>query len=127
LPDLQFAIETRESPMERFIRAVPRLALGVAFMSIGASKFGPHSSWVNLFNQLGAGDWFRYLAGTMQAGGGLLVLFRRTALIGSVSIACTMAGAVVADLFFLHFGIAAVIPLILLAFALGVALQAWAQ
>ena len=127
MPDLQFAIETRESPMERFIRAVPRLALGVAFISIGISKFGPHSSWVRLFYQLGTGDWLRYLAGTMQAGGGMLVLFRRTVIIGAASIACTMAGAVVADLFFLHFGPAAMIPFVLLAFAVGVAIQAWAE
>ena len=113
--------------MERFIRAAPRLVLGLAFIAIGLSKFDPHTTWVRVFHDLGSGDWFRYLAGTMEAGGGLLVLFRRTVIIGAASIACTMAGAVVADLFFLHFGIAAIIPLVLFVSAVGVALQAWAQ
>jgi hypothetical protein len=82
---------------------------------------------LRLFHDIGLGDWLRYLAGTMQAGGGLLVLFRRTTIIGAASIACTMAGAVVADLFILHYGPVAIIPFVLLAFAVGVAVQAWTE
>ena len=127
MPDLQFAIETRDSAMERVIRATPRIVLGLAFISIGLSKLGAHSTWVSLFQRLGVGDWFRYFTGGMQIAGGALAVFRRTTIAGAAAIACTMAGAVVADLFVLHVGILAIVPFILLAFAIGVAVQEWAR
>lgn len=63
----------------------------------------------------------------MQIAGSVLTLFRRTTIVGAALIACTMAGAVVADLFFLHMGPATVMPLALFGAAVGVAVQAWAD
>ena len=125
--DLNLQVASAPSPMERVIAAAPRLLLAAAFILIGASKFGSHSPWVRIFERIGAGQWFRYLAGGMQSAGGLLMLFRRTTIAGAALVACTMAGAVVADLFFLNAGIAAVIPLTLFAIAVGVGVQTWAN
>ena len=125
--NLSFQVTSAPSPMERVMATVPRLLLGAVFILIGWTKFGAHSTWVPLFQKLGLGQWFRYLAGIMQVGGGALALFRRTAIAGAALIACTMAGAVIADAFVLNYGLAAVIPFALLAFAVGVAVQAWAS
>lgn len=124
---LNLQVDSAPSPMERVIAAAPRLLLGAAFIVIGWSKLGAHSSWVPLFQKLGVGQWFRYLTGTMQVSGGVLTLLRRTTIAGAALIACTMAGAVVADAFVLGYGLAAVIPFVLLASAVGVAVQAWAN
>jgi putative oxidoreductase len=63
----------------------PRNALGdwllrggiaVVFVLFGAEKFpsDPGSPWVKLFQQIGAGQWFRYFTGVMEVLGGVLVL-----------------------------------------------------
>lgn len=126
-PELRLDLDTHTSPMERLIRAMPRIAVGMTFVVIGSTKFGAHSSWIPIFQRIGLGEWFRYLAGTMQVGGGLLTIVPRTTIAGAALIACTMAGAVVADLFVLHFGLAAIIPFVLLCVAVGVGVQAWAN
>ena len=78
----KFAIESPPSFMQRFIAAAPRVCIGLAFVMIGFSKFDDHSSWVALFQQLGAGTWFRYFTGGMQFSGVLVALLPRTAVSG---------------------------------------------
>jgi putative oxidoreductase len=74
-----------------------RGGVAVFFIVFGMEKFSsdPGSHWVQLFAQIGAGLWFRYLTGVLELLGGLLVLIPKTALIGLATLACTMAGAVV--------------------------------
>ena len=55
------------------------------------------------------------------------MLVPRTTIFGALMIACTMAGATVADLFYLHAGPAFVIPLVLFAGAIAIGWQRWAQ
>ncbi|HTI37789.1 MAG TPA: hypothetical protein VL484_09535 [Vicinamibacterales bacterium] len=121
----KFAVDSPPSIMERVIAATPRVALGGAFILIGLSKFDAHSTWVAIFQRLGAGTWFRYFTGAMQITGGALALIPATAVVGLGMIACTMAGAVVADLFVLHFGPVAIFPFALLVATVGAAWQAW--
>jgi|ERR1035438_1544210 putative oxidoreductase len=83
----------------------PRNALGdwilrggiaVVFVLFGAEKFSPDpgSPWVKLFQQIGAGQWFRYFTGVVEVLGGVLVLIPWTATAGLALLACTMAAAV---------------------------------
>lgn len=127
MPDLQFDIETPPTAAQRLIVALPRVAFGVAFIVIGLSKFESSGSWVKVFEAIGFGQWFRYFTGAMQIAGGALMLLRRTTIVGALMIACTMAGAAVADLFYLHAGPAFVIPLVLFAGAIAIAWQRWAE
>jgi len=73
---------------------LPRLAVAIAFVAIGSSKFRD-PLWVRLFDRIGFGQWFRYLTGAMQIAGGLLTLVPRLSLVGIGIVAATMAGAVV--------------------------------
>ena len=83
----------------------PRNALGdwilrggiaMVFVLFGAEKFAsdPGSPWVKLFQQVGAGQWFRYFTGLVEVLGGVLVLIPWTVTAGLALLACTMATAV---------------------------------
>jgi putative oxidoreductase len=65
--------------------------IAVFFILIGAEKFG--TQWVKLFQQIGAGQWFRYFTGVVEVWGGVLVLIPRTVTGGLALLACTMASA----------------------------------
>ena len=70
------------------------LRAGVALVfSIFALEKLVGSGWVSLFAAIGYGQGFRYVTGAIQLGGGLLLLFPRTARLGAALIASTMFGA----------------------------------
>jgi putative oxidoreductase len=74
-----------------------RGGIAVLFVLFGAEKFpsGPGAPWVGLFQQIGAGQWFRYFTGVVEVLGGVLVLIPWTVTAGLALLAATMAGAVV--------------------------------
>src|SRR3954468_9046307 len=96
MPELRLETEQTSHRQDVMISWILRVAVAAVFLSVGTSKFGEHSQWVKLFNQIGLGQWFRYLTGILQTGGAVLVIVPRTFLIGIGILACTMAGAVVA-------------------------------
>ena len=102
MPELQFDFADRPSRIETLIRWMPRVAIAVAFLLIGIDKFAAQSMWVRLFDQIGFGRWFRYLTGTIQVTGALLVLIPRTFTIGIALLSLTMIGAVLVWIFVLH-------------------------
>jgi putative oxidoreductase len=84
--------ESRSVLVDWILRGV----IALAFVLFGAEKFPsePGSPWIRLFQEIGAGQWFRYFTGVVEVVGGLLVLIPRTAMAALVLLACTMAGAV---------------------------------
>ena len=126
MDDLRFDIETPPTAAQRLMVFLPRVAFALAFIIIGASKLNSSSLWVRVFDRIGFGQWFRYLAGSMQLAGGALMLVPRTVIPGALMIACTMAGAAVADLFYLNAGPAFIVPLVLFAGSIALAWQRWA-
>jgi uncharacterized membrane protein YphA (DoxX/SURF4 family) len=70
---------------------VVRGGIAFFFISAGVEKFSPH--WVKLFQEIGAGQWFRYFAGVVEILGGLLVLIPWTVTAGLALLACTMGSA----------------------------------
>src|SRR5215831_2578420 len=104
MTDLHFAVEERPGGVQTAMLWIGRLALVVAFVFIGGSKFDsdPHSMWVQLFAKIGFGQWFRYFTGVMQIAGALLMLHRRTITVGTAMLGCTMIGAAVTDVFVMH-------------------------
>jgi uncharacterized membrane protein YphA (DoxX/SURF4 family) len=106
--------ETR-SRQDVLITWILRVAVAVVFFSVGSSKFDATSMWVKLFDQIGFGQWFRYLTGILQIAGAVLVLVPRTFLAGIGLLALTMGGA--AAIWIGRFGEFgnAIIPLVVLA------------
>jgi putative oxidoreductase len=93
VPELRLATVETRGRQDVLISWILRLAVAAVFLSLGAAKFEADSMWVELFNQIGLGQWFRYLTGALQLTGAVLVVVPRTFLIGIGILACTMAGA----------------------------------
>src|SRR5579872_3585612 len=83
---------------------VLRAGVGLVFVLFGLEKFpsGPESHWVQFFNQVGIGQWFRYFTGIVEVAGGALVLLPLTARTGLALLAITMAAASVIHVFVIH-------------------------
>jgi putative oxidoreductase len=93
MPELRLATVETRGRQDVLISWILRLAVAGVFLSVGADKFVADSLWVKLFNQIGWGDWFRYLTGILQVTGAVLVVVPRTFPIGIGILACTMLGA----------------------------------
>ena len=118
--ELHFDRKPERQRIDVFFTWFPRIALAGVFLMIGRSKFRPASVYVRIFEQIGAGVWFRYFTGAMQIAGSILLLIPRTFLVGIAMLACTMVGAVLAWLFVLGMPTAAPIPGVLLLVILAV-------
>ena len=94
MAEVNLLVEERRSGLDVLAIWLPRIALAIVFLNVGSQKFGADRMWVRIFDQIGVGQWFRYLTGTMQVGGAVLLLIPRTAAIGFVVVGCTMIGAV---------------------------------
>jgi uncharacterized membrane protein len=97
--------------------------LAAYFLYVGSRKFAPVGMWVAIFDQMGVPRWFRYLTGTIQIVGAVLLLIPRTVLIGVWVIGCTMVGAMLTWLFVLHEPASALLPAIILTILVGCAWQ----
>ena len=98
MTDLQLSIEEKRTVVAVVMASLPRIAIGLLFVWIGSQKFDSTGMWVRVFARIGFGQWFRYLTGTLQVAGGLLLFVPRTALVGAIVLATTMVGAVVTQL-----------------------------
>ena len=101
---------------------VLRGGVAIFFLIFGLEKFSstPGSHWVVLFQQIGAGVWFRYFTGVVETLGAVLVLIPRTTLIGIGLIACAMVGAVAVLAFVIHEPSSSFVPGIFLVGVLAV-------
>lgn len=89
--------ESPPEPRNAFGDWIVRGGIGLAFLYFGSVKFpsDPGSEWVRLFEQIGAGQWFRYFTGVIEILGGVLVLIPWTTNLGLALLVCTMAAAVI--------------------------------
>jgi putative oxidoreductase len=121
--ELTFVVDEKRSAVNVFMTWVARVAVALAFVFIGATKFNndPNGMWFKLFEQIGFGQWFRYFTGAMQVTGGLLLLTRWTLTVGAAMLACTMVGAMFVDIFVQHAVGYALVPAVLL----GIIASVW--
>jgi len=96
-----------------------QLLLALAFLFSGAFKLAGTEKMVEMFAQIGVGQWFRYVTGVFELGGAATVLYPPTAPYGGLLIACVMVGAVFTHLFVV--GGSPAVPTVLLGLALAVA------
>ena len=85
--------EQASAPEPRNARGdwILRGGIALLFVSAGFAKFTP--GWIELFQEIGWGDWFRYFTGVVEILGGILVLIPRTVTAGLALLGCTMASA----------------------------------
>jgi len=78
---------------------VLQIAAAGMFLMVGFLKLSGDAQLVGLFQAIGLGQWFRYLTGTLEVAGAILLLIPRTSGLGALLLAVVMVGAVVTHLF----------------------------
>ena len=77
------------------------LQIGAAgmFLMVGFLKLSGNPQLVSLFQAIGIGQWFRFLTGSLEVAGAILLLIPRTSGLGALMLAGVMACAVMTHLF----------------------------
>lgn len=75
---------------------IASILLSAVFLSEGAAKFRESRLWVQMFDQIGLGQWFRYFTGVVEVSGAVLLLIPAMRMWGALLLACTMCGAMMA-------------------------------
>lgn len=89
--------------------------VGLTFMAAGGAKLAGAAVMVDLFDKVGIGQWFRYVAGALEVASGIGLLFSRYAFYAAVLLTTVMAGAIIAHLTVLGTSPAAPVVLFVLA------------
>jgi putative oxidoreductase len=76
--------------------------LAAAFLAAGFAKLAGVPFMVDLFEQIGLGQWFRFATGIVEVTGAVALFVPGLASIAALWLGFTMAGAVTAHLFVLH-------------------------
>ena len=76
--------------------------LAAAFLAAGSAKLAGVPYMVDLFNQIGVGQWFRLVTGVVEVAGAIALVFPGLASIGAAWLGSTMIFAVATHLFILH-------------------------
>ena len=94
-------------------------AVALFFLGVGSGKLAATPPFVQVFDGIGLGQWFRDLTGLMEVGGAILLLTPRFAVFGAVTLATVMAGAILTHAFVL--GGSAVPAIVLFAATIAIA------
>lgn len=93
--------------------------LAAVFVLAGGLKIYGLPLMVQEFGHIGLGQWFRYLTGTLEVIGAIVILLPRRAAFGALLLSCIMVGAIVTHVFVI--GGSPVPAVVLLALSLIVA------
>lgn len=72
--------------------------LALSFVAAGAQKLGGTESVVTLFDHIGAGQWLRYVIGTLEIAGAVGVLIPALSGLSALALGLLMVGATVTNL-----------------------------
>ena len=70
-----------------------------AFLAAGSAKLAGVPMMIAIFDQIGAGQWFRVFTGAVEVAGAIALLVPATAAFGALLLAVTMVFAVLTHLF----------------------------
>jgi putative oxidoreductase len=76
--------------------------VAAAFLAAGSAKLAGIPFMVDLFQQIGLGQWFRVVTGAVEVTGAVALLIPGLASVGALWLGGTMVGAVATHLFVLH-------------------------
>jgi putative oxidoreductase len=76
--------------------------VAAAFLAAGSAKLAGIPFMVDLFQQIGLGQWFRVVTGAVEVAGAVALLIPGLASVGALWLGGTMVGAVATHLFVLH-------------------------
>jgi putative oxidoreductase len=97
------AISIKPATAPRRIGAwVVQGVVAAAFFAGGAAKLAGAAFMVQLFDQIGLGQWFRYVTGIVEITGALALIYPGLASLGGLWLGGTMVAAVLTHLVVLH-------------------------
>ncbi|MFC5639022.1 DoxX family protein [Streptomyces bullii] len=73
--------------------------MAIVFVMAGAAKLGGADQMIELFEDIGVGQWFRYVTGVVEVIGALGLLVPRLAGLAALGLVGVMLGAVIANVF----------------------------
>ena len=83
MSELKLLIDPPRSRVDFLTFWIPRIGVALLFIYVGVSKFQAGTMWVRLSARIGVGQWLRYVTGTMQVAGAILLLVPRTTMVGA--------------------------------------------
>jgi len=89
-------------PTRRVVAWTLQGILAAAFLAAGLAKLAGVPFMVELFDQIGLGQWFRVATGVVEVTGAVALLIPGLASIGALWLGGTMVGAVATHVFVLH-------------------------
>ena len=78
---------------------VLQIAAAGMFLMVGFLKLSGNPQLVGLFKAIGLGQWLRYLTGSLEVAGAILLLIPRTSGLAALMLAVVMVGAVITHVF----------------------------
>lgn len=118
---MDFQNRSPSKTRERLLLA-GRMVLALIFLAAGGAKLAGMPEIVDLFAQIGFGQWFRYLTAALEIAGAGLLLVRATAMFGGALLAMVMVGAVITNVVLGHNAAGAII-LLLASASIGLTLR----
>lgn len=81
---------------------VLQIVLGLGFLAAGGAKLAGVQQFVEVFDKVGFGQWFRYFAALCEIAGGILLFWPKTVLPAVALLCCVMVGAAITHFTVLH-------------------------
>ena len=97
-----------------------QLVLAVEFAMAGLMKLSGNQVMVDMFADIGAGQWLRFLVGALEVAGALGLLIPRLSGLAALGLTALMTGAVLTNVFVLGYS-----PVVALAFLILAGVVAW--
>jgi putative oxidoreductase len=96
------SITSASAPRRRIGTWVLQGIVATAFFAAGAAKLAGAAYMVQLFEQIGLGQWFRYVTGVIEVVGALALIAPGLVWFGGLWLGGTMFFAVLTHVFVLH-------------------------
>jgi putative oxidoreductase len=77
----------------RVVTLLLRWVLVIEFVGAAALKLTSQPETVGLFTAVGLGQWFRFVVGSCELTGAVLIAYSRTVVIGALGLSALMVGA----------------------------------
>jgi uncharacterized membrane protein YphA (DoxX/SURF4 family) len=120
MPEVTAAPLVRRSKIRITAIWIVRILLFALFLFEGLDKFGSRRLWIQIFEQIGWGQWFRYFTGIVEVAGAIAMLIPSLTPVAVVLLASTMAGALLTHALVVGVGPQSLIVTILLGLILVV-------
>lgn len=91
----------KEARWKRVAVSSLTITVATAFLAAGSAKLFGANRAIAMFDEIGFGQWFRYLTGLVEVTGAVLLLIPRMSFWGALSLSLIMIGAVLIHLFLL--------------------------